>query len=174
MQKTKCTWFMEDHWITLKSERELKIQSRLFPMMVLEMRLCFSVIETNISRHVPKYTPCLTMTWDETTLLKHLHSVANNKNNVISDFVEITISLDFKRWNYYWWRESTERIFKNLHDLMGTPGLITYIHDFFQSAWYYLSSDFDPPDYISQTSADRGKDKMRIPISKSFHESITT
>jgi hypothetical protein len=88
--------------LDLKSERELKIQSRLFPMMVLEMRLCFCVIETNISRHVPKYTPCLTMTWDETTLLKHLHSVANNKNNVISDFVEITISLDFKRWNYYW------------------------------------------------------------------------
>jgi hypothetical protein len=21
---------------------------------------------------------------------------------------------------------------------MGTPGLITYIHDFFQSAWYYF------------------------------------
>ncbi|QXV86525.1 RNA-dependent RNA polymerase [Arlivirus sp. virus] len=150
-------------------ERELKIPARLFAMMVLEMRLYFCCTESNIARTIFKYMPCQTMNWRETDLLRHIHNVTQPTRK--QDYVTITISLDFEKWNNRWRKESTDPIFKNIDDLLGQKGLYTYSHEFFKSSYYYLSSHLNPPSHLLKKNIkSMSKDDPKM----TFRESQTT
>ena len=75
--------------------------------------------------------PCQTMSWSETELLRHIHHVTQISEN--QDFVPITISLDFVKWNNRWRHDAVAPIFKNIDDLLGQPLLHTYSHEFSRS-----------------------------------------
>ncbi|APG78697.1 RNA-dependent RNA polymerase [Hubei odonate virus 10] len=67
------------HWYIVglhSKEREMKIESRLFAMMVLQMRLYFAVTEANISKNIFPYIPQQTMTMGEPELYNHLMSIS--------------------------------------------------------------------------------------------------
>jgi hypothetical protein len=129
-------------------ERELKIEPRLFAMLVLEMRIYFCITEKNLADSILRYFPQQTMTSDEATLMKHFYEVTGKSP---SDYQPIVISVDFVAWCQNWRKESTEDIFRQFDRLFGTPGLYTYTHEFFQQAFFYLSSSLDPPELQTKT-----------------------
>lgn len=88
-------------WLVIglhSKERELKIKSRLFAMMVLEMRLYFGMTEKNIAEKIFPYIPFQTMTWTDSDLLKVLLNLSemHTKNKLrTKTFLSIVFSLDF-------------------------------------------------------------------------------
>lgn len=87
-------------------ERELKIKSRLFSMLCLEIRLFFNMTEKNISEQIFPYIPYQTMTWNDSDLqkamldLSSLHSKSNASPR--HHKIPIIISLDFNKFNQKW------------------------------------------------------------------------
>ena len=136
-------------------ERELKINARLFAMMCLEMRLYFNMTEKNTAEKIFPLIPYQTMTWTDAELTKamlRLSSLHSEKDTGKTDrYVYVIISLDFNKFNQKWRFESTYPIFKNIDDLLGTPGLLVYSHKFFKKAFFYLSSHLRPPTVLRRT-----------------------
>lgn len=164
-----------DDWLTVglhSKERELKIGSRMFAMLVLEMRLYFCATESNIAQNIFKYMPCQTMTWSEADLMKHLHEIS--KMDVDSGVIPVTFSIDYEKWNNMWRDQVVKPIFGNIDRLLGTPGLIDFTHEFFRSCFFYLSSHLHPPDYLRRTDNERRRDTNMIKPQDSFKESETT
>jgi hypothetical protein len=125
-------------------ERELKEAPRMFAMMVFEMRIYFCVTEMNIAKTIFDYFPQQTMTLDESELLHRLLFLAD----IIKDpelFLSIVNAIDFSHWNLGHTRPLTERFFKLLDDLFGTPGLFSNTHWFFEQCLICLASYFNPP-----------------------------
>jgi hypothetical protein len=70
-----------DNWkivVIHSKERKLKIASRLFAMLTLELRLYFCVTEQNISTFIFRYFPQQTMTLSESDLTKRLLMISLN------------------------------------------------------------------------------------------------
>lgn len=148
-------------------ERELKIKARLFAMLCLEIRLYFNMTEKNISEKIFPLIPYQTMTWSDAELnkvmlnLSSLHS--GRDSNKSGKFVYVIISLDFNKFNQKWRYESTERVFKNIDRLFGTPGLLEYSHIFFQNAFFYLSSHLRPPWTLTRKNGNKDYPITDIP-----------
>ncbi|UHM27656.1 MAG: RNA-dependent RNA polymerase [Fushun ischnura senegalensis lispivirus 1] len=71
------------HWYIVglhSKEREMKIESRLFAMMVIQMRVYFAVTEANIAKNIFPFIPQQTMTMGEPELNNHLMSVSRDTN----------------------------------------------------------------------------------------------
>lgn len=127
-------------------ERELKIQPRLFAMMVLEIRLYFNITEKNISDIIFPYFPQQTMTLSEVELTKRLYSMSKDDDNEY--YIPMYMSIDFKSWNIHWNQLTTEPIFSKLDELFGTPHLYTFTHIFFQTCIMCLSSRYNTPQFL--------------------------
>ncbi len=141
-----------DNWKVIglhSKEREIKIEPRMFIMMVLEMRLYFCVTEMNIANQVFKYFPQQTMTCDETTLTNRLLSLTNRRATPSKRHVQVVINIDFEKWNLQWRIDTTKYTFTFLDSLFGRPGLYTYSHQFFKESMFYLVSRFNPPDGVT-------------------------
>lgn len=147
-------------------EREIKIKARLFAMMCIEMRLYFSMTEKNLAEKIFPYIPFQTMTWSDADLTKTLLELtAKGRVSKVSHQglgearnVHVIVSLDFNKFNQKWRFESTYRIFRTFDELLGTPGLYTFSHEFFQEAFFYLSSTYRPPTYLTaQMKEELGK-----------------
>lgn len=109
-------WFV----VTLHSkEREIKNKSRLFAMMVLEMRMYFASIEKNLANGIMKYLPTQTMTWSDVELSNYLLKMTSHE----PDYIPITFSLDYEKFNQRWRYESTFDIFHHFDQLYGTKNL---------------------------------------------------
>lgn len=63
-------------------ERELKIKSRLFSMLCLEIRLFFNMTEKNISDQIFPYIPYQTMTWNDSDLQKAMLDLSSLHSKV--------------------------------------------------------------------------------------------
>lgn len=75
-------WFV----VTLHSkEREIKNKSRLFAMMVLEMRMYFASTEKNLANGIMKYLPTQTMTWSEVELSNYLLKMTSHEPDYIPE-----------------------------------------------------------------------------------------
>ena len=96
-------------------EREIKIKSRLFAMMPLEMRMYFSATEKNLANGLLKYLPTQTMTWCEAELSKYLLKTTGHDNKRV--YIPITLSLDYEKFNQRWRYESTYHIFGTMYGL---------------------------------------------------------
>lgn len=156
-------------------ERELKIKARLFAMMVLEMRLYFGMTEKNIAEKIFPYIPYQTMTWTDSELLKvllDLSALYRKSPNKDKNQLNIVVSLDFNKFNQRWRYESTKRIFRTMDQLLGTPGLIEYSHKFFESAFFYLTSNLRPPNHLRAKTVEESR--SRNPIEDLIFTSETT
>ncbi len=141
-----------DDWKVIglhSKEREIKIEPRMFIMMVLEMRLYFCVTEMNLADQVFKYFPQQTMTSDETSLTNRLISLTTRSRSHDSPHISVVINIDFEKWNLQWRIKSTEYVFSLLDSLFGRPNLYTYSHEFFKESMFYLVSRLNPPDNVS-------------------------
>lgn len=160
-------------------EREMKIKSRLFAMMCLEMRLYFNMTEKNIAEKIFPYVPYQTMTWTDAELTKVMLNLSylqikryKGRNKSKKGCVYVTISLDFNKFNQKWRYESTCGIFQSIDRLFGTPGLLDFSHIFFQQAYFYLSSNlYPPPCFRASKSTDTKHPNPPDPL---FFESETT
>ncbi|QEQ50497.1 RNA-dependent RNA polymerase [Amsterdam virus] len=140
-RKVPAKWFV----IGLHSkERELKVEPRLFVMLVLEMRLYFCVTEYNLAEKIFKYFPQQTMTSSEPDLVTRLLKVTD-RSDVKRDVIPVVINIDFEKWNLRWRKSTTDGIFKVIDNLFGTPGLYTFSHEFFERSMFYLVSRYHPP-----------------------------
>ncbi|UHK03042.1 MAG: RNA-dependent RNA polymerase [Guiyang lispivirus 2] len=126
-------------------EREMKIDPRLFAMMVLEMRLYFCVTEHNIASSIMKYFPQQTMTLGELDLIHRL-MVLTKQADGEHPHISININLDFQKWNLQWRYMSVRGIALKIDELFGTPGLINYTHLFFDKCHIFSSHRFSVPD----------------------------
>jgi len=123
-------------------EREIKIKSRLFAMMPLEMRMYFAATEKNLANGLLKYLPTQTMTGSEAELSKYLLKVTSHDNK--RDYIPITFSLDYKKFNQRWRYESTYHIFGTMDELYGVNNLYRFSHQFFENSLFDLSSSKSP------------------------------
>lgn len=142
-----------EHWKVIglhSKERELKIEPRLFVMMVLEMRLYFCSTEYNLAEKILPYFPQQTMTYAEADLLTRVLQVTD-KHDERGDSIPVVINIDFEKWNLRWRESTTVDIFKIIDNLFGTPGLYTYSHEFFRSSMFYLVSHYQVPTVNRET-----------------------
>ncbi len=142
-----------DNWKVIglhSKEREIKIEPRMFIMMVLEMRLYFCVTEMNIASQIFRYFPQQTMTSDETSLTNRLLSLTGRRRTISKNCAQVVINIDFEKWNLQWRINSTKYVFSLLDTLFGRPNLYTYSHEFFKESMFYLVSRFNPPDNITR------------------------
>lgn len=96
-----------NEWLVIglhSKERELKMKSRLFAMMVLEMRLYFGMTEKNIAEKIFPYIPFQTMTWTDSDLLKVLLNLSemHTKNKLRTKDVPLKI---VKNQKVHYWSE---------------------------------------------------------------------
>lgn len=131
-------------------ERELKIDPRLFVMLVLEVRMYFCVTELNLAEKIFKYFPQQTMTSSESDLVTRLLKVTD-KYGSKRDVIPVVINIDFEKWNLRWRESTTNDIFRVIDNLFGTPGLYTFSHEFFKKSMFYLVSRYRPPTVSKET-----------------------
>lgn len=81
-------------------ERELKIKSRLFSMLCLEIRLFFNMTEKNISDQIFPYIPYQTMTWNDSDLQKAMLDLSSLHSKVEVVW-SLTILTKIVTQNYY-------------------------------------------------------------------------
>jgi len=129
-------------------EREIKIKSRLFAMMVLEMRMYFASTKKNLANGIMKYLPTQTMTWSEAELTKYLMEMT--ERDVDREYIPVAFSLDYMKINQRWRYASTQSIFRTFDQLYGTQNLYQFSHKFFENSLFYLSSTLSPPDVIAK------------------------
>ncbi|AJG39111.1 RNA-dependent RNA polymerase [Lishi Spider Virus 2] len=146
-------------------ERELKIEARLFAMMVLEMRMYFATTEKNISDILFKYVPNQTMTNSEAELNNKLLNLTNLR--IRQDKIAITFSLDMDKFNNRWRDASTLPFFQLLDDLYGTEELYSYSHKFFEESFFCLASYNHVPSYLKR---DPNVDLNKLTIREKIEE----
>ncbi|AJG39115.1 RNA-dependent RNA polymerase [Sanxia water strider virus 4] len=141
-------------------ERELNEKGRMFSVNTLEMRLFLGILEKNVATEIFKYLSFQTMTWSEATLTKHLLELTDPKKN--SDSIPVVFSIDFFKFCMMWRFESTRPFLVILDELFGMPGLFSDVHKIFENTFYYLSSHYNPPDYLRKTENNSSTDEEVI------------
>lgn len=116
----------------------MKIDSRLFAMKFLEMRLYFCMTEANITKHIMPYFPQQTMPLSENDLAHRLLFLTKEAEE-ICPLIPAFINLDFVKWNLQWRMETTCMIFQYIDQMFRTPGLLLHTHEFFENLNVFLS-----------------------------------
>jgi len=117
-------------------ERELKIDARMFAIMVLEMRTYFAGAESNLAQYVYPYLSTQTMTKDKAAILEHFYKMTAPASN--PDNLHLFIECDLSRWNLRWRASCIDRIGADLNALFGVKGVFTFVHEFFESALCFV------------------------------------
>ncbi|AJG39142.1 RNA-dependent RNA polymerase [Tacheng Tick Virus 6] len=130
-------------------EREMKVEPRLFAMMVLEMRLYYCALEKNLAEKILEYFPQQTMTLGEIDLTQRLLTLTS-RSPPGSLFIPAYVCVDFEKWNLQWRLEAILMIARRCDELFGTPGLVTYAHEFFSKVMLIVGHrDIIPPGVTS-------------------------
>lgn len=128
-------------------EREMKLEPRMFSMMVLEMRLFFVLTEHNIATGVFRNLPEQTMTLSRSELLElFLQSTKPTPGS----WVRAVLGIDFSRWNLQWRKETVHPIGQRMDQMYGRPGVFSVVHDFFRESACLLRLPDYPPDHLDQ------------------------
>lgn len=130
-------------------EREMKLQPRMFSMMVLEMRLFFVLTEHNISKGIFRSLPEQTMTLSRPELLSlFLQSTRPSPGS----WVKAVLGIDFSRWNLYWRAETVHPIGRRMDQMYGKEGVFSVVHDFFKESMCLLRLPDYPPDFLDRST----------------------
>lgn len=130
-------------------EREMKLEPRMFSMMVLEMRLFFVLTEHNIAEGIFKNLPEQTMTLSRNELLSlFLQSTKPTPGS----WVRAVLGIDFSRWNLQWRKETVHPVGRRMDEMYGKPGAFSVVHDFFQESVCLLRLPDYPPDFLDKSN----------------------
>ena len=125
----------------------MKLDPRMFSMMVLEMRLFFVLTEHNIAQGVFKGIPEQTMTLSRQELLSlFLQSTRPTSGS----WVRAVLGIDFSRWNILWRAETVHPIGKRMDQMYGRPGVFSTVHTFFEESMCLLRLPDYPPDLLTR------------------------
>ncbi|DAD54832.1 large protein [Armillaria mellea negative strand RNA virus 2] len=113
-------------------EKEMKVNARMFSMMVLEMRTFFTCLEANLAEEVFPFLKTQTMTKDKVSITRRFFHLTRPDASSVT--VRVFFECDLSRWNLRWRDEAVRPIAEDLNDLFGTPGLFTYVHEFFSES----------------------------------------
>jgi len=122
-------------------EREMKLDPRMFAMMVLEMRSFFVLTEKNLADGVFQYFPEQTMTMSKSELVSKFLSLTMIPLSVVRAYIEI----DFSRWNLQFRDETVDPVGRRLNQIYGAGRLFDVIHTFYKTCLMVLRhSAFTP------------------------------
>lgn len=129
-------------------EREFKVAPRMFSMLVFEMRLFFTILQTNYSENILPYFPTVTMTFNQQEIRQTFQSFTRLSDDprLLSCFFE----LDLEKWCSYQRELAVVSVTKHIDDLHGAHGLFTYTHQFFKEALMVVRVSDLPPEGINQ------------------------
>lgn len=128
-------------------EREMKLQPRMFSMMVLEMRLFFVLTEHNIAKGIFSNLPEQTMTLSRQELLSLF---LTSSRPTPDSWVRAVLGIDFSRWNLRWREETVHPIGGRLDQIYGKPGVFSVVHRFFKDSLCLLRLPDYPPDLLNR------------------------
>jgi hypothetical protein len=138
-----------DDWYVVTvhpKEREMKLLSRLFCMMVFWMRCFFNNLEENIAHKIFPYIPHQTMTMnakeEEETFLR---ITSQSKDHHM-----LAISIDLSAWNTHFTKEMSDPLGERFNQLLGVKNLFTFIHTFYQRCLFVLRHPCFEPHGISK------------------------
>lgn len=124
-------------------EREMKLLSRLFCMMVFWMRCFFNNLEENIAHKIFPCIPHQTMTMnakEEEEVFLRITSQSKNHHM-------LAISIDLSAWNTHFTKEMSDPLGERFNQLLGVKKLFTFIHTFYQRCLFVLRHPcFEPHD----------------------------
>lgn len=125
-------------------EREFKIEPRMFSMLVFEMRLYFTLLESNLADNVFKYLPQQTMTKSRLETGKILLEMT--KPVKLDHMINLFLEVDLSRWNLRWRQLTVHTVGETLDDMFGLPGVYTFVHWFFSHCMICVRvADLEPP-----------------------------
>lgn len=133
-------------WYHIKltpKEREVTIEARVYAMMPAEMRVFFCLLETNISKGLFPYYPQQSMNNSEEKLARRLINMSKTTKG--QAMVEVTVGVDFTKWNMHWSMMNTQMFAEALDSIFGVLGLFTFGHEFFSQSIVSLNSAFHIP-----------------------------
>lgn len=131
-------------------EREFKTAARMFAMLVLEMRLFFTVAEHNLAESIFPLMPQQTMTKDKVAVQRMFFRLtsARAEKRMLRMFLEV----DLSRWNLRWRELSIHRIGDDLDDIFGVHGVYTFVHEFFSESMIVVRVPGVRPEGIERKS----------------------
>ncbi|UJY53556.1 L protein [Mundri virus] len=121
-------------------EREEKIIGRYFSLMTWNMRNYFVFTEHIIKQHIVPLFSGLTMADDLQRLLEKIMLNSEGQGIATYEYITITNSIDYTKWNNLQREESTKPVFKVMGQFFGYPNLIARTHEIFQKSWIYYPS----------------------------------
>jgi hypothetical protein len=135
-------------------ERELKVNPRMFSMMVFEMRLYFTLLESNIASSVFPYLPQQTMTKDKISVARLFLELTRPRT--ATDMLSFFLEIDLTRWNLRFRQLTVHGVGQTLDDMFGMPGIYTYVHEFFSQCWIVVRVSGLEPAGIRQEEPPEG------------------
>lgn len=127
-------------------ERELKPEPRMFSLMCFEMRLFFTVLESNIADQVFPYLPQQTMTKDRLSVSRMFMGLT--KPSLDTEEIHLFLEIDLSRWNLRWRELTVHGVGSTLDDMFGSPGCFTFVHEFFRNCMIVVRVANLPPEGI--------------------------
>jgi hypothetical protein len=140
-----------DEWkivtITPK-EREMKVDPRMFAMMVFHMRTFFVALEHNTANHIFPEISEQTMTLSKLETVRRFFGLSNPGELT----TKVHIEVDFESWNLAWEEKSVAPIGSRYDQIFGEPGTYTYIHQFFKESLINVRVDGFVPEGLNSTN----------------------
>jgi len=144
VQRRVVPWDWKIVTITPK-EREMKIDPRMFAMMVLEMRTFFVALEHNIADHIFPEIGEQTMTLSKLEIVRRFFGLSNPGSLT----QKVHIEIDFESWNLGWESCTVAPIGSRQDQIFGETGTFTYIHEFFEESMINVKVEGMPPDGLT-------------------------
>lgn len=130
-------------------EREMKLEPRMFSMMVLEMRSFFVLTEQNLAHGIFKYVPEQSMTDSKTQLLQRFLKLTTTTR--ASRSCTLKIELDFSRWNLKFERRTMDPLGRRFDQIFGTTRLYDVVHEFYETCMVVLRHSSFTPNLTKRT-----------------------
>jgi len=108
-------------------ECEFKKQGRMFCMLTIRARLCFSIIQENVKAKLLKYLPFTSMTMGQAQLRSTLRELSRKKEHERTFFLE----LDLSSWNLLFRHFWSRHVGEMADVLCGVLGMFGRAHEFF-------------------------------------------
>nr|WPV62316.1 MAG: RNA-dependent RNA polymerase [Wufeng shrew peropuvirus 1] len=137
--------YLDHNWTLIQAmakERELKIEARMFSILVLEIRMMCSAAEHNIKEGVFPLFPQQSITMSGPELKQVLESMVSKTSD--DEFIWVVFNLDLEQWNYTFRFPLEYPIASVLCRIFGKRHFVTVLAVFLESL-ILSSQKFSPP-----------------------------
>jgi len=130
-------------------EREFKLAARMFAMLVFEMRMFFTISESNLADTIFPYLDRETMTKDKIWIQNMFHKLTKVMSN--DQLISLMYECDLSRWNLRWREVVANAVGRDLNMLFGMRRVYTTVHHFFETSVIVVRTPRLRPDGIETT-----------------------